>query len=130
MFTNPSEEDFTDKWNNIEYTFPAGKTSPMIISGEAPEAVQHIRKKFAKNLALREFFKSSRYKELSAMVGLGSFNEDNELTEYIQRCLNELPIEPAKTKVLPRDSEKNYKSKAVGAKSNLVKEFEDESTDL
>lgn len=126
MFTNFSDVDFSDKWNNVEYTFPAMKSSPMIIQGESPEACQHIRKKFAKNLAVREYYKSDRFKSLNGQEGLSMYQE-SELEPYVQRCLNDLPIEQAKTRTIPRDSDKNYKvSKAVNSKANLQEEFKDD----
>ena len=56
-FTNWTEEDFKHLWNNIEYTFKAGTTSPMIIANETLENIQEIRKRFAYDLAVREFYK-------------------------------------------------------------------------
>ena len=35
--------DFCALWNNKEYTFKGKTTSPLIIAGEPPENVQHIR---------------------------------------------------------------------------------------
>ena len=43
-FTNPTDEDFDYKWNNVIYTYPAMQTVPMVIKNETPEHVQQIRK--------------------------------------------------------------------------------------
>ena len=63
-FTNPSEEDFIGEWGSKEYHFPAGKTVPMVMPEYSPIEIQHIRKKFAKNLAEREFYKSKGYETM------------------------------------------------------------------
>ena len=63
-FTNTTDEDFVTLWNNKEYTYPAGKTVPMIISGEPLENIQQIRKYFAKRLAEREFFAGKEFNKM------------------------------------------------------------------
>ena len=97
-FTNPSDEDFKGEWGSKEYMFPAGKTVPMIMPEFSPIEIQHIRKKFAKNLAEREFYKSQGYKTLRdqeggpgnrTMTGIhqaGTYTLD-DLAPYIQECL-------------------------------------------
>jgi len=112
-FTNATDRDFTAKWNNIAYTYKAMSTSPMIISGATPEEVQHIRKKFARELAEREFYKSERYDELNKQALPGSGNvasiyTEQDLEPYIQKCLEPLPLSQASAKQLPRDDTKNY----------------------
>lgn len=110
-FTNYTNEDFTDKWNGVEYTFPAMKTSPIIIPTESMEATQAIRKKFARTLAEREFFKSARLAELEGQnpVGQGTSIHtaatytEKELTAYIQKCLEPLPIASAVVRTAPKD---------------------------
>ncbi len=129
QFTNWTDEDFTDKWNSVEYTFPAKKSSPMIIAGESPEGVQNIRKQFAKNLAIREFYKTDKFKSMNN-IGKGerpSLYLENDLTEFAQKCLIDLPIEMATATAIPKDSSRNYKaSKVVEAKTDLKAEFRDE----
>ncbi len=118
-FTNASDRAFTDKWNNIAYTFPPKSTSPMIISGATPEEVQHIRRKFARSYAEREFYLSDRYKQLNSQALPGSGNvaaiyTEEDLAPYIQQCLEPLPIARAAAVQLPRDNEANYKKDPDG----------------
>lgn len=115
-FTNWSDEDFVAKWGSKEYTFPANSTSPMIMPEHSPIEIQHIRKKFAKNLAEREFFKTSQYQKqfiaqernpdgsprLNSIHQAGTYNLDM-LTPMIQRCLEPLPITSARVQVAPAD---------------------------
>ncbi len=109
-FTNVTETDFVAKWGGIEYTFPAQKTSPMIIPGATPEEVQSIRKKFAKELAEREFYKSEKLKALEAQTPIGSVGSfrmaavytEADLKPYIQQCLEPLPIAQATLKQMPK----------------------------
>ncbi len=126
-FTNFTEEDFITSWNSIEYTFPAMKSSPMIISGATPEEVQSIRKRFARRLAEREFYKSERFKKMNKGTNvIPATYSDDELTPFIQKCLTPLEIAPITSKALPKDSEKNYKgSKVVSDKADLNSEFRD-----
>lgn len=118
-FTNFTDEEFTAKWNNVAYTFPAQKTIPLVILGETPEGVQFVRKKFAKDLAEREFFKSDKYKGLiagdksnSITGGIGYTLSD--LEPLIQRCLEPLPLATAAIKALPRDNDNRYKKDKRG----------------
>lgn len=115
-FTNATSEDFTAKWGNVAYTFPAQKTTPMIIPGATPEEVQHIRKKFAKELAIREFYKSPRFLKLNdtPMGGTAATYTEDELTRFIQTCLEPLPIAQATVEVLPKDSESRYRKDNKG----------------
>ena len=102
-FTNPSDEDFVFKWNKKVYLFPANKTTPMRILDATAIEIQEIRKRAAKQLAEREFYKSDRYKNLTVVERnsdgtprLNSFQQGNvysndELKDYIQQCLTPLP---------------------------------------
>ena len=102
-FTNASEEDFTASWGGRNYTFPAMKTTPMIIMDASPVEIQNIRKKFARKWAEREFFKSEKYKRAISQErgqdGSARFNSfqqagqysDTDLEPYIQQCLTPLP---------------------------------------
>lgn len=132
-FTNWTDEDFSAKWNNILYTFPKGKMTPMVISTATPLEIQNIRKKFAKELAEREFFKSQKYEALDKKnVGV-SFHgavtyTENDLTTYLQRCLEPLPVGEAKAEVQPTESEKRPKPGATRiVKSKLSGDDKDES---
>lgn len=134
-FTNATTEDFKFLWNNREYTFKAGTCSPMLISGETPENVQEIRKKAAKKLALREFYKSQGYNDLvtlgnkSAMGIPPTFNEE-ELAPWIQECLQPLPIAKAEVVELKTEKPKIKAFKTIGEKSDLREEFRKEISEL
>ena len=105
-FTNWTGEEFVGKWGGKEYRFPAESTSPMIIHEHSPIEIQQIRKKFAKNLAEREYFKSKDYKVFQKQEGTpgnrtmsgihqaGTYSLD-DLTSYIQKCLKPLEIKQA-----------------------------------
>lgn len=112
-FTNPSDEDFVAVWNKREYLFPAKSTTPMVIPEHSPLEIQHIRKKFAKDLAEREFFRSKGYKVLSGQEGkpgnrtMNSLHQAatynlSDLTPFIQQCL--IPLKNAEMRSKPVDS--------------------------
>lgn len=119
-FTNPSSEDFVGKWGNKAYTYPAMKTTPMVIVDATPLEVQNIRKKFAKELAEREFFKSDKYEQMRSTEGVrmpnGMINptmnsmkqanlySEGDLKGYIQKCLDPLPIAQQSVRDLPKDN--------------------------
>ena len=138
-FTNPGLAKFKDKegniskdfkalWNNREYTFKGETTVPLIIPGETPEGIQHIRKVFAKKYAVEWFHQSKRYQELVKKGGYipATYEEDAKLGTVIQACLTPLPKSQAVVKDLPRDNEKNYKgTKAISKGADLNKVFED-----
>lgn len=138
-FTNWTDEDFTGVWAKNQYRFPANSTSPMIIPDHSPIEIQHIRKKFAKDLAEREFFKSQRYETLRSPEGtLGNRTMSgihtaatytiDDLSGNIQKCLLPLEIkkafvssvatEPLENK-LSRDDEGNINTKALTGKESL-----------
>ncbi len=108
-FTNFTNEDFKAKWGSREYLFPAGKMTPMIISGATPEEVQNIRKKFAKELAEREIYKTDIVKKLDAQNPQHVINSINaavtynpkDLEQFITRCLEPLPVAQAYSETLP-----------------------------
>ncbi len=109
-FTNASEVDFKARWNGIEYTFPAMKTTPMIIPGATPEQVQNIRKKFAREWGERQFYSTEKFMKMNN-IPVGStpaLYTDSDIAPYVQMCLDPLPIGQATLKVLPRDDKKNY----------------------
>lgn len=128
-FTNATEEDFKVLWNNKEYTFIAGTSSPMIIPNETLENIQEIRKRFAYKLAVREFHKSKEYRTMSKMGdGLPPTYDDKILEPWINQCLNPLPISKVEVKELPRKGESKIKggSKAMTDKDNPNFVFKDE----
>lgn len=101
-FSNPSDEDFVGIWGSRQYLFPAGTTTPIIILEHSPLEIQQIRKKFAKDLAEREWFKSKGYKVLSDQEGKpgnrtfsgihqAATYTMKDLEPYIQSCLKPLP---------------------------------------
>lgn len=103
-FTNWTDEDFVGKWNSKEYRFPARSTAPINISDETPLGVQYIRKKFARDLAEREYAKSEGYGKLMAqernndgsprlnsMHQAGTYSIET-LAPFIQRCLEPLTL--------------------------------------
>lgn len=100
-FTNWTDEEFIAKWDKIEYTFQANKTSPMIMNF-TPAEIQNIRKKFARELAIREFYKSDKFKAMNAHVpgGTPALYTDSDLVTFVQKCLVPLPVAPAKAKVV------------------------------
>lgn len=111
-FTNFSDEDFVAKWNSVEYTFPAMKTTPMLIPEASQFEIQSIRKKFARELATREWYKTDKFKGMDS-VGKADGKTpatytESDLAPFIQKCLEALPIARATTKKLPKDSEDNY----------------------
>ncbi len=124
-FTNFTESEFIGKWGGIEYIFPAQSTSPMVIPNATPEEVQHIRKKFAKELAVQEFYKSQKFNAMNAHVPGGSpaTYTDSDLEPFAQKCLEPLPIKMAVLKPMPKDNEARYRKDEKGR--NRTKVLED-----
>lgn len=108
-FTNYTEKDFTAKWNSVEYTFPAMKTSPMIIPNATPEEVQSIRKLFARKLAEAVFYQSNEFKAMDLSVAdsqagkIPALYTDKDIAPYVQCALEPLPI--AQVKITPAKPE-------------------------
>lgn len=128
-FTNPTNDEFVARWNNVDYVFKPKTTVPLLIANEPPENTQEIRKKFAKKLALQVFHQSKRYKELVKSGGYipATYDEDTELGATIQACLTPLPKSSAMVKPNAPESDSNYKAtKAVKSGANLEKMFEDQ----
>ncbi len=121
-FTNFTKEDFKAKWGGVEYTFPALKTTPMIIPGATPEEVQHIRKKFARELATLEFYKTSKFGALNAHTpgGTPALYTDSDLTPLVQRCLEPLPIASAKMTMAKPNEEANLRKDEDGKNISQV----------
>lgn len=131
-FTNWSNEDFTAKWNSVEYTYPKEKTSPMIIGNATPEEVQNIRKKFARELGIREFYKTEKFKKMDVHVpgGTPAIYTDSDLTPLIQKCLEPLAIVSAKVakskkfdveELLSKDEEGKNVSSVLNKNDSLLK---------
>ena len=141
-FTNWTDEDFVGKWGSKEYRFPARTTSPIIITSATPLEIQQIRKKFAKDLAEREFGKSQEYQKfmsqeknsdgsprLNSIHQAASYSIET-LTPYIQKCLEplslaratitDIPMEPMESK-LTRNQDGELNSIAVDKKISLKK---------
>lgn len=104
-FTNRRDTEFKARWNSVEYTYPPMKTTPMIISGESPEGVQAIRKKFAKEWAIEEWYKTPKFIGMNTITpgGTPALYTDSDLVPFIQMCLEPLPIAQATAKVVPKD---------------------------
>lgn len=105
-FTNWTDEEFVGIWGKKEYHFAPNSTSPMIIPEHSPLEIQHIRKKFAKDLAEKEFFRSQKYEQLRSPEGTmgnrtmsgihtASTYSLDDLKESIQKCLKPLEIKRA-----------------------------------
>lgn len=115
-FTNFTDDDFKARWDNIEYTFPAMKTTPMIIPSATPEQVQSIRKKFAKELAVQEWYKTDKFNRMNAHTpgGRPALYTDSDIAPFAQKCLEPLPIAQATIKVLPKEDESRFRKDRKG----------------
>jgi hypothetical protein len=135
-FTNWSDEDFVGKWGSKEYHFASQTTSPMVIHDQTPLEIQQIRKKFAKDLAEREFFKSKQFESLRLREGprddmgmiqprgqgmshAGQYTLDT-LTPYIQKCLEPLTIAQAVVTEAPKQDMENKLSRDDGGELNTI----------
>jgi len=138
-FSNPSDEDFIGEWNSKEYLFPAGTTTPMIMTDHSPLEIQHIRKKFAKDLAVREFGKSKSYKVMQKQEGTpgnrtfsgihqAATYTIKDLEPYIQQCLKPLPVSTLVSKQkdivkledkLHKDDDGKLATEAIDKKTSL-----------
>lgn len=109
-FTNSRATEFRARWNSIEYIFPPLSTTPLIISGESPENIQQIRKKFAKEWAIEEFYKTKKFKTLqdTGKVGTPALYTDSDLAPYIQKCLEPLPLGQVKAEVVEKDNDNKF----------------------
>lgn len=144
-FSNPTDEDFKGLWNKKEYLFPAKSTVPMIMPEHSPLEIQHIRKKFAKDLAEREFFKSKQYETFrlregvkddmgmiqprgSGMSHAGQYTM-NDLEPFIKQCLEPLDgaqmmskdsnvVVPVEDK-LHRKDDGSFTTEAIDSKASL-----------
>lgn len=122
-FTNATDEDFVTLWNNKEYTYLKGTTTPMIIANESLENIQQIRKYFAKRLAEREFFKGKDFNKMkngtvNASGGgnmVASMYDEKLLQPWIDQCLEPLPIARQIENSLPAEKLNVKASKAIGS---------------
>ena len=141
-FTNWTDEDFVGTWNKREYNFPAKSTSPIVMHDQTPLEIQQIRKKFAKDLAEREFFKSTKYEgftkqernsdgtaRLNSIHSAATYTLD-DLASFIQRCLEPLPAGEVKVKMreevpleskLSRNDDGELNTQPVDKKTSLKK---------
>jgi hypothetical protein len=126
-FTNFTENDFKVRWDGVEYTFPAMKTTPVIIATATPVQIQEIRKFFAKQLAILEFYKTPKFIGMNTVApgGVPALYTDSDLTPFIQRCLEPLPVGQVEAKTLPKDSENNYKKDHKGKNVTRILDEDD-----
>jgi hypothetical protein len=100
-FTNWSDEDFTGRWNSKDYLFKANTTSPIstIMPEFTPLELLNVCKKFAKDLAVREWGKTQWMKDALkrernvdgsprgyGMSGAATYSDD-QLAPMIQKGL-------------------------------------------
>lgn len=140
-FSNPSNEDFVGVWGGVQYLFPAKSTTPMVMVAHSPLEIQYIRKKFARDLAEREFYKSKDYKSLAAQEGTpgnrvfsgihqAATYTEKDLVPYIQACLKPLPAATMTSKpvekvpleeILHKNDEGEPSTVAIDKKTSLRK---------
>ncbi len=127
-FTNFTNEEFKARWDNVEYTYPAMSTTPMVIANASPLEIQSIRKKFAKELAVLEWYKTPKFIGMNAHVpgGTPALYTDSDLAPLIQRCLEPLAVATAKIKVLPKQDDSKFAKDSKGRNVTRVLE-KDES---
>lgn len=122
-FTNYTEEEFKARWDNQEYVFPPKSRTPMTIMTATPLEIQSIRKKFARELAIQEWYKSEKFKRMNEHVpgGTPALYTDSDIAPFVQRCLEPLPAGRMKIKELPRQDEKKLMGRdAKGRLSSTV----------
>jgi hypothetical protein len=141
-FTNPTDEEFVGIWGKKEYHFAPQTTSKMIMPEYTPLEVQHIRKKFAKDLAEREFYKSDKYREFLKVernpdgtprangIQMAATYTLGDLTPFIQKCLEPLEISqvaiteaaiPSVEDKLTRNDDGELNTEAIDQKKSLRK---------
>lgn len=109
-FTNYTDEDFMGMWDSQGYVFPANSTVPMLgmIPSASPLEIQSIRKKFANDLGIQEFYKSKEFKKADVTIEeaqagkVPALANEKDFTPYVQRCLEPLPKAKAVIKEVPR----------------------------
>lgn len=103
--TNYSDEDFTHKWDSVDYTFPAGKSTMM----EASLALH-----FAKHLAVRELNKRNVPslgrnvigEEMKKAINAEESVEAEDTTKLAQVTLNANADKEKEEKKAPKKEEK------------------------
>ncbi len=127
-FTNFTTTPFVAKWGGVEYTFPPESRTPLIIPTATPVEIQHIRKKFAKELAILEWYKTPKFVGMNNIQpgGTPALYTDSDLAPFIQRCLEPLPEAKATVKVLPKENEDKFRKDRKGKNVTKVLD-EDES---
>lgn len=121
-FTNARDTEFKARWNSVEYTFPPLKTTPMVISSATPLEVQSIRKKFAREWAIEEWYKTPKFIGMNAHVpgGTPALYTDSDLTPLIQKCLEPLPLAQAKIEIIKKDEDSKFTVDNKGKKRTRV----------
>jgi len=121
-FTNFTNEEFKARWNSVEYTFPPMKTTPMIIPNATPIEVQNIRKKFAKELAIIEWYKTPKFQGMNniPMGGTPALYTDNDLAPFIQKCLEPLPLGHVVAKNVEKNEDSKFTTDPKGRKRTRV----------
>jgi hypothetical protein len=129
-FTNWTDRDFTAKWDNVEYTFPALKSTPMVMPF-TPLEIQNIRKKFARELGVREFYHTDKFKGMDNVPpgGIPALYTDSDIAPFTQKCLEPLPLARAEVKVMPKDDENKYRKNTKGRPITRVLEDGESLTD-
>lgn len=118
-FTNWSDEEFTAKWGGVEYKFQPKTTSPILIPSESAANIINISKKFALELARREYLKSPAIQDkekrnadkrdvLNTRAAL-TYSE-KELEPLISKALLPLPEAKATVTELPKKTPKKAKA--------------------
>lgn len=121
-FTNYTNEEFKARWNSIEYTFPPMKTIPLIIPNATPLEVQNIRKKFARELATREWYKTPKFIGMNTLVpgGTPALYTDSDIAPLVQKCLDPLPLAQATAVVIEKHEDDKFTTDAKGRKRTRV----------
>lgn len=109
-FTNYTDEPFTGMWDSQGYDFPPKSTVPMLgmIPSASPLEIQNIRKKFANDLGIQEFYKSKEFKKADVTIEeaqagkVPALANPSDFAPYVQRCLEPLPVAKAVIKEVPR----------------------------
>ena len=150
FFSNPDDEEFIGKWGGKAYHFAPQTRSKMVIFKASPEEVQQIRKKFARELGNKMFFKSEKAKQMTAIerqsngepvfrsIHQANTYSDADIAPYTQACLDPLPIvkapvsdieKPDIRDVLHRDEDGDLVTLAVKERQSLTeKVFKDSPT--
>lgn len=121
-FTNSRDTEFKARWNSVEYTFPPMKTTPMIIPTATPLEIQSIRKKFAKEWAIEEWYKTPKFEGMNKHVpgGTPALYTESDIAPLIQKCLEPLPFAQARIEVIKKDEDGKFSVDPKGRKRTRV----------